>query len=248
MSDHVKAAATTIELGCSAVELVQRLPDLFPDIQNFVFRIYAPMPGVGYRVSEFLHTEQRSGEYNELVKQYRYWEFMIEALYQAKNPRDAVRNILSHDESHEQESRRTATNQDLRTGWLTAAVEQLSADTAIALCSSCRRKSGADAHIPLMDFNCPVNQKNLDLIRTMLEELGQSQGVILESGRSYHFYGFELLSDVEWIKFLGAALLLAPFIDSRYIGHRLMGGMSVLRLTPAPKTGFVPHVVAVMDN
>lgn len=107
--------------------------------------------------------------------------------------------------------------------------------------------SGTDDvfHIPMMDFRCEVLSGNLAKIEEFLRLFGQ-KGAILFSGKSYHYYGIELLSQEEWLVFLGRCLLFCDpkdpryvYTDIRYVGHRLIDGYTNLRISK--ETRRVPH-------
>src|SRR5213075_183801 len=84
-------------------------------------------------------------------------------------------------------------------------------DSFVAWCDDCLTRTRPD--IPMMDFRCTPSASNLDRIQRALRALGQSAGAVLASGRSYHFYGFQLLPPNEWSDFLARCLLLAPLVD-----------------------------------
>lgn len=56
----------------------------------------------------------------------------------------------------------------------------------------------------------------------------------------------KILTQPEFEKFLGTALLLAPIVDRAYIAHQLIEGRCALRLTPGGGKSQVPTVVAVL--
>ncbi len=99
-------------------------------------------------------------------------------------------------------------------------------------------------HIPMMDFRCEPSSRNLKLVVEAMRRVGQQDGVVLESGRSYHYYGFNLLDEAGWLDFMYRNLLLTPFVDARYIGHRLLAGIARLRITASRGKPTVPHRVA----
>jgi hypothetical protein len=102
-------------------------------------------------------------------------------------------------------------------------------------------------HIPLMDFSCEDSPENLEKVKEFLSEAGQKRGVILLSGRSYHYYGVDLMSEKEWLNFLGKCLLFTGFTDERYIGHRLLDRCGILRISA--RGGLhskVPTVVSIL--
>jgi hypothetical protein len=99
----------------------------------------------------------------------------------------------------------------------------------------------------MMDFMCVPSSTNLELLAHLLGDLHQGRGCLLDSGRSYHYYGFRLLSGTEWQMFLGKSLLMSGFADDRYIGHQLVDGHCVLRLSSGKLKSCVPTVVAELS-
>jgi hypothetical protein len=99
-------------------------------------------------------------------------------------------------------------------------------------------------HIPMMDFMCPPSPANLEVLTRLFREIGQKKGYLLESGRSYHYYGLELLTEEQWRVFLGKCLLMCGYVDDRYVGHQLVDGHCVLRLSSGKLKPNVPKVVA----
>jgi len=91
-------------------------------------------------------------------------------------------------------------------------------------------------HVPMIDFKGDMGDRQIDLGLGLLNDFRCSRAAIFSSGRSYHLYAFALLSEKEWIGFMGRALLLNPpdgpdLVDTRWIGHRLLAGYSSLRWT-----------------
>jgi len=100
-------------------------------------------------------------------------------------------------------------------------------------------------HVPMMDFSCSQSADNLETIQCFLKEIGQ-RGAILSSGRSYHFYGADLFSETEWPDFFGKCLL-SGLVNERYVGHRLIDGCGILRLTACPLRPKTPIVVSILE-
>ena len=102
-------------------------------------------------------------------------------------------------------------------------------------------------HIPMMDFRCPKSLENLLHIKELLRTIGQEEGVILDSGRSYHYYGANLIDERHWWSFqencLSSELNLA---DKRYIDHRFKDSCSILRLSASPLRPKIPRVVVIL--
>ena len=74
------------------------------------------------------------------------------------------------------------------------------------------------------------------------------EGVFLDSGRYFHYFGNFVLSNEEWSQFNGAFLMPCILVSPRYIGHRLINGYNTLRLTNdnAFKTK-IPEVVEIIE-
>lgn len=119
--------------------------------------------------------------------------------------------------------------------WLDSTLASLEGNDELAFNSRIRR-GGRYRHLPLIDLNCSVEE--LDLAKRALRKVLPNRDfvnlVFYDSGRSIHAYGVHLLGQNEWIRFMGR-LLLANFpgeidaVDTRWIGHRLLGGYSSLR-------------------
>ncbi|OZG74746.1 hypothetical protein BTA51_03590 [Hahella sp. CCB-MM4] len=89
-------------------------------------------------------------------------------------------------------------------------------------------------HIPMIDLGGRSDEiKNLPVLGDLCEYWNINFSVY-SSGRSYHCYGDRLISETDWVKFMGSLLLLNipgknKIIDNRWVGHRLIGGYSALR-------------------
>jgi hypothetical protein len=92
-------------------------------------------------------------------------------------------------------------------------------------------------HFPFIDFSISINDWNFDrdFIRLKRTIPKAHEIILFNSGRSLHGYSLKLLTQKEWIDFMGRLLLVDlantsyKIIDSRWIGHRLMGRYSSLR-------------------
>lgn len=104
------------------------------------------------------------------------------------------------------------------------------------------RTSNSICHIPLLDLDIAVEEGGPESIEEVAQGLGISSGAVLDSGRSYHFWGLQLLPDKLWREFMYKTLLLDR-IDRRWVGHRLIDGQANLRISE--KRGKVPQVVHV---
>ena len=107
--------------------------------------------------------------------------------------------------------------------------------------------SNMPMHIPMVDFACPINAENTELIKKYFALSGH-EGVIIESGNSYHFYGFDLLLERELFSFLGRCLLFGGLTDSRYIGHKIIDGFANLRISRSMRHSSLPFLSAVVSK
>ena len=128
-------------------------------------------------------------------------------------------------------------------GYLNRVQQQLSHGQLLGILSVVNVANRERKHIPMMDFRCEISAQNEQLLRQLLPRIGQQHGFLLNSGRSYHFYGMQLLSSDDWRKFLGKCLLLRNFVDERYVGHQLVDGHCVLRISASPVKRTIPAVV-----
>lgn len=97
-------------------------------------------------------------------------------------------------------------------------------------------------HIPLLDMDIPVDESGGVSVLEVFTNLGVKSGAVVDSGKSYHGWGLELLTEDNWRRFLARALLLDR-IDRRWIGHRLQDDQANIRVSEKRK--LTPKVVYV---
>ena len=124
-------------------------------------------------------------------------------------------------------------------------VDSLEEDTVIGVISRVRVENEI-RHIPLMDFSCRCSDTSLKKIRYFLKKTEQKRGVILSSGRSYHYYGANLMNGEEWVNFLGDC---GPsgLADERYLFHRFKDQCGILRLSSCPLRSTIPTVISILE-
>lgn len=124
---------------------------------------------------------------------------------------------------------------DINDEWLTRQLSQLREGWELALNSEVIDPRNRRFHIPMIDFYGRRTDFMLSpYFRAMVGHRFHSMMNIFDSGRSYHAYAPILMSNKEWLAFMGALLLLTlpdspPVVDVRWVGHRLIGGYSALR-------------------
>lgn len=118
----------------------------------------------------------------------------------------------------------------------------------LALSSRLVLASGAEAHLPMLDYRVPITRENAGLILDQLKAM-QASGWLFASGRSYHFLGDSLLDGAAGLAhFLGQALLFSPIVDGRWLAHQLIEGACALRVSSGDKSQVVPMLVARVDT
>lgn len=109
----------------------------------------------------------------------------------------------------------------------------LEADQELAMHS--KVQIGSESyHIPMIDFGSKGTSPAASETIKELCRYWNMAFSIYESGRSFHAYGNRLLTEEQWLQFMGSLLLLNKpsgykLIDERWVGHRIMGGYSALR-------------------
>ena len=94
-------------------------------------------------------------------------------------------------------------------------------------------------HIPMIDFR--DERICVEWVRETIDKIGM-RGMIVDSGNSFHFYGFETLPETEWKDFIEASRNL-PMVDEHWPDLQLEQGYSMLRITPSAGRLFQPCVV-----
>ncbi len=204
-------------VGCSALKLVEEFPGVFPNITHYYFKTYSPEPGVEVRFGKQVGAELK----------------IRELIAHNRDVDDVIKRMLKGIDVDESRSWIKVPTDDL-CSWLPSMQAQCQVrGEALALYSRCQNKDRRVLHIPMMDFRIKSGEGNahhLILLSAALQRLGQCRGVLLDSGNSYHYYGFELLTPAQWKRFMTACILLDPLVDVRYISHRMLAGKASLRL------------------
>lgn len=99
---------------------------------------------------------------------------------------------------------------------------------------------GNTLHLPLLDFHISSEEENLPCVEQVLQMLNV-KGYILQTNKSFHFYGTQLMEEYDFITFLSKSLLYSPIIDKNWIAHQLIERSATLRITS--KDGKSPLLV-----
>lgn len=94
-------------------------------------------------------------------------------------------------------------------------------------------------HLPMLDFGVKAGPAGEAAVLSAVKALGQD-GLLFESGSSYHFYGAKPVPWGDLVKILGRALLLSPLVDARWVSHQLIDGRCSLRISTDQERSPVP--------
>jgi hypothetical protein len=123
---------------------------------------------------------------------------------------------------------------DVTPDWLSDQISLLRPGWELALNSELVDRRGRRTHIPMIDFTSKSMGYGSAYFDAVLGKEVTREMYFYDSGRSFHAYSTTLLGPGQWVEFMGRLLLLnvpnaQPIVDSRWIGHRLLGGYSALR-------------------
>ena len=162
-----------------------------------------------------------------------------------KDPRDKIRNV-SNALQHPKPIREVELSRKNFLDLKLTDLEQLPEDQVWSLTSKVVCQDGIDKHIPMMNFH-PHGISLEDIVVAIKVICNKEKGVILQSGRFFHYYGNSLLSEGDWMKFMLDFLMPCVLVSPRYIGHRLSNKYCTLRLTTDSKYNkVIPRVIKLM--
>lgn len=123
-------------------------------------------------------------------------------------------------------------------------------DYHLGITSLAKTKNGEIFHIPMIDFECPCSGKNILRVAETIKLLrpsGKTNGFILESGQSYHYYGIDLLSVRDWLIFMNLCKKVQN-VDEKWPELQLKRGYSTLRVSISSQKPHLPKVVAKIGD
>jgi hypothetical protein len=235
-------------LGKPISHAIAELIRLIPEVARVSFAAYRPAPGLDTRLA--LNTDPTADirkEAEQLRQEFGipFWDAVLSISMKRGNiPSRYVELAILHDKSPDDYYVNVART-EITTSTIDSLVEGLKPGFVLALSSKVELIDGASAHIPMMDFRCAPGDKNAMIVKNALAAMGEIHGFLVNSGRSYHYYGLRLLSADTWAKFLAMAILFTPVVDARYVAHRLADGACRLRVGTGPEKPSTPTVEEV---
>lgn len=113
----------------------------------------------------------------------------------------------------------------------------------VSFCSDLLR-DGEKLHVPMINFAPYAASKLTEILEVAAENPYSPPGAIFRSGRSFHYYGSELLDEINWRRFCASWLLPIGLVTQEYIGYRLIAGFSTLRMTSlTPLKPTIPYSI-----
>jgi hypothetical protein len=103
-------------------------------------------------------------------------------------------------------------------------------DRLVALSSKVKLVDKSVGNLIFLDFACKNDKTGRKNAITVIRQLGL-RGVLVDSGRSFHFYSSAHFSFEDWARKMGEALLFSPITDGAWIAHQLIEGRSALRIS-----------------
>jgi hypothetical protein len=240
-----------MERTCDALDFIPALLDNTPSIQSISLAELHVPERMQKRIAKNTVLEAVIPEALTLREQYGvpFWMAMI--LMAQKLDLPLPPELLTAAAFHQPMGAATADidvpSTDVTSTYLRDRIGSVHSEHILVISSRVTLHTGAAAHIPMLDFRMAASSRNLSTAQAVVRQLGL-EGVILNSGQSYHFYGLSPLSPNDLNSYLAEALLFTPIIDYRWIAHQLIEGACALRLSPGSGLQHIPKVVGVVTQ
>jgi hypothetical protein len=234
------------QTGMQAPDFLSRLVDIHEEIETLVLMSYRVTRGL----EERLPAPQKAIEdpiFENALAAFRergvpLWIALMNSYLAAQSTGgQLITAALVHDKTDEQEFE--LPRDQVTVPVLQSLLSGLDPNFALGVSSRVRLYNGESRHIPMIDLTCDKSADNQRTLIHVFRSIGQNRGVLLDSGRSYHYYGLELLDEREWLAFMGRSLLLTPLVDTRYIAHRLIDDYGRLRISTSKNKPNMPVLV-----
>lgn len=236
--------------GMKAIEAVTRITQLNKQISLLRFLTYRPTLNLCKKLSSksnlLIMSNLNKLREPKLRGQFNYLELALINYWLKKDANFLTKQMVTHRKNFNNRHKFDISTQGSIIENLNSIISQLNLNQVLGFCSKVKLNDGSTFHIPMIDFSIEPSKKNLRIVKDALRQIGQEKGLILDSGRSYHFYGLVLIDEKNWTSFLGLCLLFSPFIDARYIAHRLIDGECVLRLSASKEKPKEPEVTDIL--
>ncbi|MDX6576323.1 MAG: hypothetical protein QOE96_2276 [Blastocatellia bacterium] len=251
MNNPLQQSMTTPDMsvfrvGMPATEFIVHLVDLNKEIETLVLMSYRVTRGLEDRLPIPRRTDE-DAIFQEALSVARergvpLWIAVMNAyLASQTQSSELLAAAVVHDKSEEKEIELRRDRVTLKE--IESLLTNLDPNFALGVSSRVRLHNGESRHIPMIDLMCGKSDANVQTLVRVFRQIGQQRGVLLDSGRSYHYYGLDLLDERDWLGFMGRSLLLTPLVDTRYLAHRLIDDYGRLRVSTSKNKPNMPVVV-----
>jgi hypothetical protein len=240
-----------IDQGQEIVYILPRLIDEIGDIASLNL-LALDTASQSNRVVDRPELKPVVAEALHIRKEYKvpFWEAV---LLTARKEKGEALDLVLDEATHHRPMSEVAENiqinaEDFFVGKLQGIAARADGRHIVALSSKVTTKGSQEAgHLQMLDFRIRPNEENESLAAEILKRVGVG-GVLLNSGNSYHFYGYHLMrSDAELSRFLGKVSLFAPFVDQRWVAHQMIEGACALRVSKGKSFTHSPVFVRYVD-
>lgn len=233
--------------AADAIDVVSILAGNIPELHSLTFIELDTSPAERDRLGKHPDLQQFVPEALHLRERYRlpFWmAIMFVAVQKGGILPLAVLKSAAFHQPMPHRAARTELAADVHMEMLRTYGDALAPGRMLTVLSRVTLANGQIRHIPMLDFRVPSSVENLVTVVEILRELG-NDGIVLDSGQSYHYYGFNLL-DSDGLRVFGNALLYTPLVDYRWIAHQLIEGSCALRIARGGNSKRIPIVEALI--
>jgi hypothetical protein len=162
----------------------------------------------------------------------RFWEALLSDLVkEERSSRSLLSEVFYHQANRDYQYVERAAYGQFASG--------ISTD-GIALNSKVLINDGSSRHMALLDFKMPSKIANHKLAEDCVRALGL-RGFLIDSGRSYHFMGIDLVTESALLDLLSKFALLHPISDMAWAAHQLLERSASLRVSE--RSGKAPSII-----
>ena len=219
-----------------SIDVIKEIVQRHSDIKTCRFFSFSTTTKVQDRLTDIKEDEKRlisKAQARKKIDRSRFWSAVLSTFIDEKNHSDKMLNEVFYHQPN-----RDYTYVDR--GRIEAFLQE-KGGAPRALNSKVLLNNGATRHIPLLDFKVPSKDGHDELVIACMAAL-KLRGYVLDSGRSYHFIGIDLVSESELVDLLAKFIFLDPIADKAWAAHQILERSASLRISEG--RSHAPTVVA----
>lgn len=235
---------TIVKKGQSVLEFLYQLGQINPSIKAFQLALLDVAPPLEQRAALMAEDQNIVDRARELRDTLRlpFWDGVMLTAANTNNLPGGLLNAATFHQSLVGKIRRV----DKASATFSHLTEIADAAQAqgrlLVFVSEIEMADGSSLHIPMLDFHSAFSDHATELVTDVIRTLNLT-GVLLSSGKSYHFYGDQPVTPTRLSELLAKALLFGPIVDRTWIAHQLIEGRCALRISTRADYGGPPTVV-----